>query len=88
MQVDDAFDLLITAHHDQRRDAPLFHDVQRVDRQRVYVVGGSMGGTGTLSFAFRFPGLLLLALAFSLTQIPFMMKYMKGEPEVPPPPVD
>jgi intracellular septation protein len=38
--------------------------------------------------AFRFPGLLLLALAFSLTQIPFMMKHMKGEAEAPPPPVD
>lgn len=38
--------------------------------------------------AFRFPGLLILAVAFSLTQIPFMMKHMKGEPEVPPPPVD
>lgn len=37
---------------------------------------------------FRFPGMLLLAVAFSLTQLPFMMKHMKGEAEAPPPPVD
>ena len=37
--------------------------------------------------AFRFPGLLILALVFSITQVPFMMKYMK-EPEAPPPPTD
>ncbi len=37
---------------------------------------------------FRFPGLLILALVFSTTQVPFMMKHMKGEPEAPPPPVD
>lgn len=36
---------------------------------------------------FRFPGLLILALLFSLTQVPFMMKNMK-EAEAPPPPVD
>lgn len=36
---------------------------------------------------FRFPGLLVLALLFSLTQVPFMMKNMK-EAEAPPPPVD
>jgi len=37
---------------------------------------------------FRFPGLLILALVFSVTQVPFMMKHMRGEPEAPPPPVD
>lgn len=37
--------------------------------------------------AFRFPGLLVLAVAFSLTQVPFMMKHMK-DAEVPPPPID
>ncbi|MGE5500460.1 MAG: inner membrane-spanning protein YciB [Ignavibacteriales bacterium] len=37
--------------------------------------------------AFRFPGLLILAVLFSLTQVPFMMKNMK-EAEAPPPPVD
>lgn len=37
---------------------------------------------------FRFPGLLILALVFSTTQVPFMMKHMRGEPEAPPPPVD
>jgi len=39
--------------------------------------------------AFRFPGLMILALLFSLTQVPFMMKHMRaGEAEAPPPPVD
>lgn len=38
--------------------------------------------------AFRFPGLLIMAVLFSLTQVPFMTKYMKEEPEAPPPPVD
>jgi len=37
---------------------------------------------------FRFPGLLILAVLFSLTQVPFMAKYMKDEAEAPPPPVD
>lgn len=37
--------------------------------------------------AFRFPGLLILAVLFSLTQVPFMMKNMK-DAEAPPPPVD
>jgi len=36
---------------------------------------------------FRFPGLLILAVLFSLTQVPFMMKNM-NDPEAPPPPVD
>ncbi|HEX6859379.1 MAG TPA: inner membrane-spanning protein YciB [Caulobacteraceae bacterium] len=36
---------------------------------------------------FRFPGLAILAVAFSLTQVPFMMKHMK-DAEAPPPPVD
>lgn len=36
---------------------------------------------------FRFPGLLILAVLFSFTQVPFMMKNMK-EAEAPPPPVD
>jgi len=36
---------------------------------------------------FRFPGLLILSVAFSLTQVPLMMKYMK-DAEAPPPPVD
>lgn len=36
---------------------------------------------------FRMPGLLLLAMAFSLTQIPFMMKYLHS-PEPPPPPTE
>lgn len=36
---------------------------------------------------FRFPGLLILALLFSIAQVPFMMRHMKGdgEPEAPPP---
>ena len=37
---------------------------------------------------FRFPGLLILAVLFSLTQVPFMARYMKDEAEAPPPPVD
>jgi len=37
---------------------------------------------------FRFPGLLILAVLFSLTQVPFMAKYMKEDAEAPPPPVD
>jgi intracellular septation protein len=37
--------------------------------------------------AFRFPGLQLMALAFSLTQIPLMMRYAKTR-EPPPPPID
>lgn len=36
---------------------------------------------------FRFPGLLILSVVFSLTQVPFMMKHAHtGEP--PPPPVE
>jgi intracellular septation protein len=39
--------------------------------------------------AFRFPGLMVLAILFSLTQVPFMMKHMReGEAEAPPPPTD
>jgi intracellular septation protein len=34
---------------------------------------------------FRFPGLLLLALLFSVAQAPLMMKHMKGDPDIPPP---
>jgi intracellular septation protein len=36
---------------------------------------------------FRMPGLLVLVILFSLTQIPFMMKYLKTS-EPPPPPTD
>jgi len=36
---------------------------------------------------FRMPGLLILVILFSLTQIPFMMKYMKTS-EPPPPPTE
>lgn len=36
---------------------------------------------------FRMPGLLVLAVLFSLTQVPLMAKYMK-DPEPPPPPTD
>jgi intracellular septation protein len=36
---------------------------------------------------FRFPGLMAITLIFSLTQAPFLMKYMKVE-ELPPPPVE
>jgi intracellular septation protein len=36
---------------------------------------------------FRMPGLLLLALAFSATQVPFMMKYLHSS-EAPPPPTE
>lgn len=36
---------------------------------------------------FRFPGLMAVTLVFSLTQAPFLMKYMKVE-ELPPPPVE
>jgi len=36
---------------------------------------------------FRFPGLWLCAVAFSLTQVPFMMKYLQ-DAEAPPPPTE
>lgn len=36
---------------------------------------------------FRFPGLMLITLVFSLIQAPFLMKYVKGA-ELPPPPVE
>ena len=36
---------------------------------------------------FRFPGLMLITVLFSITQAPFLMKYMKGD-ELPPPPVE
>jgi intracellular septation protein len=36
---------------------------------------------------FRMPGLMILVILFSLTQIPFMMKYMKTN-EAPPPPTE
>ena len=36
---------------------------------------------------FRFPGLWLLAVLFSLTQAPFLMQYLK-EPELPTPPTE
>ena len=36
---------------------------------------------------FRLPGMMLLTVAFSLTQAPFLMKYLKGA-ELPPPPVE
>ena len=36
---------------------------------------------------FRFPGLWLLAVAFSLAQVPFMMTYLK-DAEAPPPPTE
>lgn len=36
---------------------------------------------------FRMPGLILLAVAFSLTQVPFMMKYLHSA-EAPPPPTE
>jgi len=36
---------------------------------------------------FRFPGLLALAMVFSFTQVPFMMKYLHS-PEPPPPPME
>jgi intracellular septation protein len=36
---------------------------------------------------FRFPGLMLITLVFTLTQAPFLMKYVKGA-ELPPPPLE
>ncbi|CAN7499867.1 septation protein IspZ [Phenylobacterium sp. LjRoot225] len=36
---------------------------------------------------FRFPGLVLITLVFSVAQAPLLMKYMKGD-ELPPPPVE
>jgi intracellular septation protein len=36
---------------------------------------------------FRFPGLWLMAVVFSLTQLPFLMTYLK-EPEAPAPPTE
>lgn len=36
---------------------------------------------------FRFPGLVVITIIFSLTQAPFLMRYMKGA-ELPPPPVE
>jgi len=43
--------------------------------------------TDKVWFLFHFPGLWLAAVAFSLTQVPLMMKYMK-DPEAPPPPTE
>jgi intracellular septation protein len=37
---------------------------------------------------FRFPGLMVLTLAFSLTQAPFLMKHLKDAEPPPPPPVE
>ena len=36
---------------------------------------------------FRFPGLMIITLVFSLTQAPLLMRYVKGG-EAPPPPVE
>jgi intracellular septation protein len=36
---------------------------------------------------FRMPGLLILVILFSLTQVPFMMRYLKTN-EPPPPPTE
>lgn len=36
---------------------------------------------------FRFPGLMILTVLFSLTQAPMLMKYVKGD-SVPPPPTE
>jgi intracellular septation protein len=36
---------------------------------------------------FRMPGLLILVILFSLTQVPFMMRYLKTS-ELPPPPTE
>lgn len=36
---------------------------------------------------FRFPGLLVLSVVFTLTQAPLLMKYVKGQ-ELPPPPTE
>ena len=36
---------------------------------------------------FRMPGLIVLAVLFSLTQVPFMMKYLRTV-EAPPPPTE
>ncbi|RAK57427.1 inner membrane-spanning protein YciB [Phenylobacterium deserti] len=36
---------------------------------------------------FRFPGLLLLSVAFTISQAPMLMKYVKGE-QLPPPPTE
>ena len=36
---------------------------------------------------FRFPGLMVLTVVFSLTQAPFLMRYLKGA-ELPPPPTE
>jgi Intracellular septation protein A len=37
---------------------------------------------------FRFPGLMILAVVFSLTQVPLMMKYAKQGEAPPPPPTE
>ncbi|MBX3483619.1 septation protein IspZ [Phenylobacterium sp.] len=36
---------------------------------------------------FRFPGLMILTLVFTLTQVPLLMKYVKAE-DMPPPPTE
>jgi intracellular septation protein len=36
---------------------------------------------------FRFPGLMVLTVLFSFTQVPFLMRYMKGA-DLPPPPTE
>jgi len=36
---------------------------------------------------FRFPGLMVLTLLFTLTQVPMLMRYAKAE-DLPPPPTE
>jgi intracellular septation protein len=41
--------------------------------------------TDSVWVLFRFPGMMIITLLFTLTQLPFLMRYMKAE-DVPPPP--
>ncbi|MFN8619249.1 MAG: prolyl oligopeptidase family serine peptidase [Chloroflexota bacterium] len=52
---------VMQAVHDLLRDPELS---ARVDPQRVYVFGGSMGGTGTLALALRYPNVFAQAYAW------------------------
>ena len=41
----------------------------------------------TVWVMFRFPGLMLLTLVFTLSQVPLLMRYVKAE-DLPPPPTE
>jgi intracellular septation protein len=43
--------------------------------------------TDSVWVLFRFPGMMIITLAFTLTQLPFLMRYVKAE-DLPPPPTE